>query len=626
MKITELNITQFRGISDLFFTKFGKTNVFCGKNGIGKSTIIDCIMWMLCDETFTYGLQNDNNKNKHNTKDVIEVEMKVVDNNNNEFELKRTYFEKWKGEEFQKIENKFEINGAKYTSTEYLEKIRNIIGINTNIKTKKINILRLMMDTSYLENIDYKIARDFIEEILGVVSDTDLANDPKYEIIRNGLLSQQNKEGKFDIVKTKSLFKKNLDGADASIEEIKNQIKRDKALLSEFPEDEANKIEEEKTKLLSMKVEDNEEYKIKTKELNDTNTKIESACNTIETNIKELQEKIDELIVKGNKIQNDITLNDNEKSLVNEKIEAINFSIKELAKQYKDIEKEEFTEVKCPECGYVLNTDKKNAFEDDKKKKLLEIKNIASQKKEEKKQLDDRLAVLEKDTADLKETFNATGKEYAENFKQLTVLKNDLEDNEEVKALKEKQTKLQTEISNLTVAFENTKNEKINELIVKASEFGSIVQLKNNIEQNEKEVEELKKQKALAEMQLQCLEDFKQFKLKLTRENTNKIFPNIEFEMLYESPTTGVLTECCYPKYKDVEFNGLNNGNRYPLGIEVIEDVKRALNITEDLPILIDRRADLDEDNLNAVIKLTDAQIFTTLVTNDTNIKLNKGE
>lgn len=621
MKITKLDITQFRGLSNVLIDEFGKVNVFSGKNGIGKTTLIDCIMWMLSDETFTYGVQNEDNKNKHNTKDVIEVEMTINDNSNQEYVLKRTYFEKWKADVFQKIENKFEINGAKYTSTEYFAKIREIVGIR-EIKTKKINPLRLMMDTSYIDNIDYKIAREFIEELLGVVSDIELAKEPEYEIIKATLDSQQTKEGKYDIAKTKSAFKNVYDTASKRIEELKLKIKSDEQTLKNFPIDDFKNIDEEKNEVLNSVVENDPRYIECKKSIDDVMNSIDNLVKDQQDEKRKLEEAINNNLVEGNKCKNEIASLNNTLKLNNTQLKDAQSMIEGLKTEIKAIEEKQFVEVRCPNCNELINVDEQKNFENDKKNAIAKINSDISKYENTIKTLNKSVTDTEDKIAQLQNSFNKAGKEYVANTNALQTLNKQLEDNTELASLNTKLEELNTNIANIKVIFNNEKNDKIKDLMDKSSQLGGYNQLTQLIANNKNEISSLNEKKALAELQMQVLEQFKQRKLALVRENTNKVFPNIEFEMLYESPTTGVLTECCYAKYKDVEFNGVNNGNRYPLGIEVIENIKSAMGIVEDLPILIDRYADLDKDNLKRAISLTNAQIFTTVVSESSEIKV----
>ena len=73
MKIKGLKINSFRGLQNLEFENFENINVFCGENQLGKTTVIDSIMWVLCDETLVNGKQDSDNRNMLNLKQPLNV-------------------------------------------------------------------------------------------------------------------------------------------------------------------------------------------------------------------------------------------------------------------------------------------------------------------------------------------------------------------------------------------------------------------------------------------------------------------------------------------------------------------------------------------------------------------------
>ena len=64
MRLKKIDIVKFRNLSNVSFEiPYGKKAiVFSGLNGIGKTTIIDSVMWILCDETIVYGKENSDKK------------------------------------------------------------------------------------------------------------------------------------------------------------------------------------------------------------------------------------------------------------------------------------------------------------------------------------------------------------------------------------------------------------------------------------------------------------------------------------------------------------------------------------------------------------------------------------
>ena len=68
----------------------------------------------------------------------------------------------------------------------------------------------------------------------------------------------------------------------------------------------------------------------------------------------------------------------------------------------------------------------------------------------------------------------------------------------------------------------------------------------------------------------------------------------------------------------------MNDGNKKLLGVTIIENIRKALNL-QDFPIVFDKFGDVDTINLNKILKTTTCQILSTVVTDDEKFSL-KGE
>ena len=159
---------------------------------------------------------------------------------------------------------------------------------------------------------------------------------------------------------------------------------------------------------------------------------------------------------------------------------------------------------------------------------------------------------------------------------------------------------------------------------ISIDEYSNIRTLPNKIESLEEEIKQLKQAIFSCEIKKDLVKEFKETKLKLIKESTHTVFPQLDFEIMEVNVNTGAMKEVCYAKLKDVEYKGINDGHRKLVGIIIIEDIKKALGI-DDLPIIFDKRADVDNDMLETIKKTTNAQIITTEVSDNETI-INKGE
>ena len=98
-----------------------KTTILSGKNGSGKSTIIDAIFWLLTDETLVYGCQNSDNLDKNDRKLPVNVCGYFIKDNGESLKLRRKLTPKFnKAGEFSKYDTELEINDAEYSVKQYL--------------------------------------------------------------------------------------------------------------------------------------------------------------------------------------------------------------------------------------------------------------------------------------------------------------------------------------------------------------------------------------------------------------------------------------------------------------------------------------------------------------------------
>ena len=121
MKIKNVEIKRFRNLENVSFD-LKQTNIFSGKNGIGKTTIIDSILWCLCGETIVYGKQDSDNRNSHNLRDIVNVIL-TIEFNGVETTLERKYYDNWVvdkdgNEKFSEVKNLYFVNGSKYKKDE----------------------------------------------------------------------------------------------------------------------------------------------------------------------------------------------------------------------------------------------------------------------------------------------------------------------------------------------------------------------------------------------------------------------------------------------------------------------------------------------------------------------------
>lgn len=622
MKISKLTINSFRGLKNLEFDFKEKLNIFSGKNGLGKTSVLDAILWMLCDETIVYGKQTSDNRNSHNLKDVIHVLLELE----NGVVLERKYFDKWVEDQdgnlkFDKVENQFKINGAKYKVGDYFNFIKDsILKLDRNIKLDKtFNIVRALIDYDYFGNVDYKVSRGLIEQLINSKTDEEILSGEKYQDIRIDLSIF-----KYDISKCKNKY-------DTDLKEIANLIGNKKSMLerykSEFNEgllEEYEKAKEERNKLITRKIELEPEFVRIYKLLEENRIRIEEENKSANMSLIKAQEKHIDLTKTGNEINNKINNQERDKFTLERKMEDCRNSIESLMRQIQEIQNRPNEKVTCPNCNFVLNENTYETIKNDIAEKVdLHAQNIETYKNTI-LDLEERIKNINNNIKKLENDRDLEAKNYYENIQTIEKLKKRIQENPNVVKIENENENLREELKAFEIDWQEKHNSDIMSLNTQIENLAYNSSLPQKIATLEEEVKKLRIEKTNFENKKDLLQEFKEEKLTLLKQNSQKVFPNLELELIEVNENTGSMKDVCQIKLKDVEYKGINDGHRKLVGFMVIEDIKKALNL-EDLPIVFDKRADVDESVFKEILGLTNSQVFCTLVSDEENITL-KGE
>lgn len=618
MNLKKLIIKSFRGIKDLEFELNERLNVLKGQNGVGKTTIIDSIMWVLCGETMVYGKQDSDNRNKHDLKDTINVILEL----DNGIKLERKYYDLWKEDndgnlKYARTENKFLINGANYGKEEFYERLRNDIGLEYNVKTKDFNILRFLIDYSYFGTIDYKVSRKFLEECLKLKSDNELLSEERFKSIANDMFAQ-----KCEIGKVLNQYRNDLKDINKQISLKENFVNANKKNVNEQELAKYQELCNKRDTLFRSNLNENNDLKVVEQQIQELGVNIQESEKSVLNAINEANANINKLIQEGNDLQ--WALNEKQNRIANNNgtINKLENNINVCNVVISDIEKEEFVEVLCPNCQTLINEDEKKEFAQFKTNRISKIK-------EEIKGYEKQINNLIKENEDLEQakelnqkTFNDNKVKYQKLNKKLEDLQKQRDDNEEVKTLLVEKEKLEKEREELINKLNIQKSEMLTEINNQIVELLSMSRLNDEINLELHNIKHLKGVRANVEIKQELVKEFKQMKLDMIKENTKRVFPNVDIQIIEINENTDVIKEVCYAKLKGVEFNGMNDGYKYLLGIQIIEDIKKHLGL-KDLPIIFDKFADIDKETYKNICKITKSQIFTTLVEETKEITLN---
>lgn len=620
MKVNKIKINSFRGLKDLEYDLASGLNVFSGANGIGKSTIVDSIMWVLCDETLVYGKQSADNRNSNDLREIINVVLEL----DNGMTLERKYWDCWSEDKdgnikYSRTENQFFVNGAKFKKEEYFNFLRtNLLGLDLNVNVPKdYNILRSLMDYNYFGSVDYKVARKFTEELLGLKSDLELINEEKFAPIKIDMQVL-----KFDIPKCANKYDNEYKQLDTLINDKTLTLK---AYEKEFDSSAINRYDElvaERGKLFGDNLQNNADYLRLNQLLEENQVNIGEEEKNVLNAISKVRNEISDLMIEGNKCDRTHTQLIMEKDRVEKELNHNLRLIENSKSDIKELESQVFGAIRCPHCNYILNQDDKEKFEEDKKAKISEARNriesLATNCNEFEQKIEEIDLKIEQNTKNKLKHYE----EYKAKFVEVEKLEKEQRENTKVKELLSERAKIKNELNQFVNDYNTKRTDKLNELTSEIDKLLIHLAFPEKIEKLKEDIKVLKHKKAIAESNKDLVLDFKAMKLQMIKDNTNKVFPKLEIEILEENGNTGNFKEVCYAKLKGVEYKGVNDGHRKYVGIMLIEDIKRALGIN-GLPIIFDKFADVDDEMLKEIQKITNEQIITTKVSNEKEIKLN---
>lgn len=578
MRLKKIDIVKFRNLSNVSFEipEGKKAIVFSGLNGIGKTTVIDSVMWLLCDETLVYGKENSDNLDKNNRQDTVEVTCLFVKDNGDELELKRKLYPKYnKAGEFSSYANEFYINGADYSPKKYFARLLNEelgVRLENDPDVTGFNTLRSIIDYNYISSIKYQTAREKIEKILKIAKDEVIANDTRFSLIKDELKAQL-----YDVAKVKTKLNKKKSISEEMVKKLTNEYQLLKEAFKPIDKEEYEGLLKQKEAIQNKEYTHSADYQSIMAKMQEFNNVVSEA----QISMNENKKKYDALNTEKTNIQNNIIHYNNDIATLRETF----ISVKNSSR-------------KCPNCNFELDKESIN-------KRLKEINEKGTATGELIKKLTQKLESI--DLESLKHDFEESKKKYEELFQKQKDFNDKLqaiikkEDDENKIFYNEKQIAL-NEVNGKIMALEMASN-------------------KSGLENKESELKIAREDLALVERQLIILDEFFQFKNQAIKERINEVFPNLDFRLTVESDT-GAIQNTCQVFLKNVDYNGVNTGNKILLGFEIINSLRKAFGVTETLPIIFDELANLDKANFQKTTNLSDSQVITTLVGQSDTIKL----
>lgn len=651
IKLTRLNIRNFKGIKSLNIN-FEDENVYIsGKNGSGKSTIFDAFTWLLFDK-------NSQNQSK--------FEIKTLDINNNviradtevegifiadkrEIKFKKTYREKWikkhgeTEESFSGNETIYEVDDVPVKKNDYKKDIEE--------KLADEDLFKLLTNPLYFStNLKWQEARSLILEISGDITDLDVINsdDELKEL-------EEKVEGKTieQLLKSsKASLKKLIDekkGIPIKIDELQRSIVdiNIDELQKKISENEL-KIKSEEEKISGLKNNKKEIYEA-TERLYELKNQASMIDNKAKDKKLESESHIKNNINKNKTIENEnrqkMNSFDLEIKSIEEDIETIQREKDELGQRYKKVVIEKFNSdeilTSCPTCKRefekdVIESEMLDLKENFNKNKVSELESIKIKGSE----CNNKIEENEKAIKDLKQkkisVFSNVNKVYAENQsleedlkklqsedplhlypeykdEKMLCLSQIKEIESNIKDLYRDEDSENKQISQSTI--DGLKSET-KELIEKMGVQKVNEKTSQRISELEKEEREISIKIAKIEKEILLCEKFITRKVKLLEDNINENFSGVKFK-LFSQQVNGGISETCEALIDGVPFSSANSASKINAGLNIIKTIGDFYQVK--MPIFIDNRESV------ILLENVDSQVINLSVSNVDSLKIEGG-
>ena len=512
MKITikQLSLTNFKCFRSKEIMFDSEVTTIRGRNGVGKTTIADAILWCFFGKNsqgqsdFDLKTHDETGKTIPNLDHSVEILLCIDDDR--EINLKRTLKETWvkkRGSDEQVFKNnttEYLVNGDSFTAADYKKYIANLIDED---------IFRVITNPTYFPSLKWQVQREFLTKMVGEITEEDFTKDGD----DNELYSfrQMLAKSDEDIIS----YRKHLSYQIKQIKEKLDMIpvrleEQNKALPEKLDWNEVNKLlEDTQSKLTSI----NEKIvSIKSGNGGDVlrdeiRTSLKSLQNSIDK-IEDTERKAynlrrqehDNIIVEAGRKFNQLVATQRDLEITLPSFDRMLERCKEtLDKCEKDAQsirdnwadnlnrKLQFGENEsiCPTCGQYLPEEvvaekRKKAIEDlnaDKARRKADLTECASAVKrrradteEEVKNIEQKKADTEKSLADTKEAINQAFFEKAKLEKEPVLsLEQALADNEEYQSLLLQRDELKKKLD--SAGIDNTSSQQLAELEAKKGQY-----------------------------------------------------------------------------------------------------------------------------------------------------------
>lgn len=600
MKLLCLKLRNFKGVRSYEFQPNGENVTVKGKNGTGKSTLFDAMLWLLFGKD-SQGKKDfdiktlDKNNNpipglEHEVEAVFEI-------NGRPLKLRKNFYEVWTqkrgsvNKEFSGHTTDHFVDDVAVPQKEYLAKIDEIA---------KEDVFKLLTNPAHFASLDWKVRRKMLLDFCGDISNDDvMASDSKFSRLQEIIGVHKPEEHK-------SIAKARQTAINGTLEKIPDRIDENQRLMPETPEksvEELNHSIELFKKALASKqqalanMENGGAVSAKQVELQTIESEImvleQQFKSNINSQIDKKNSSIETLRQEISTISNNINTHTQKWNQDTAKADVLEQSLVDLRVSWKDIKERVFEfeqDDVCPTCGQAIPQDKlaeakENAQSEFNLKKSNDLEANVNNGKTAKSELDelrkttsetnDKIAKLTADKASKEAEITKIQKEI-DALRTKTIETAEYTTKSASKQLVKDEIKALQENADATESISKIKSEIE---AINAAISGNQDDLKKyeDIEKQTKRIDELKQQErtladefAKLEGEIFLIEEFERAKISMLDDRINGRFKIARFK-LFNRLINGGTEDCCEVLCDGVPYSSnLNTGHKIMVGLDII--------------------------------------------------------
>ena len=662
IKLNGFHIQNFKGIKDLKIDADGKNLNISADNAVGKTSIIDSILWLLFDKdskdksdtNFTIKPQDELGQDINHLETIVEAELLL---DGVPTKVKKSRVEKWvtrHGESektFDGHTKNYWFNEVPLKATPYKAKIDALISED---------VFKMITNPLYFNTkLTWQERRSILLEVSGDMTDLEvIATDESLFILTELLNGRTIDDYKLVLADQLKDFKKQRESITPRIDELNRSLPNIEVDYKEIEMQlsETNKAILEIETSLTNAITLNNSLKSRYGELEGLKEKLRELKETINTDSN--KSRIDSFNAKKEM--------DNNKYLIQSEIDALNNQIeqakrtlevnaetrdgllatwKELSNLYETTRLEKFNDntddiiTDCPTCKQKLTDEMlqgkvealEKSFDLDNKKRLEALQIRIDANMAEGKALKEQTERGKLNLAKTEEKLSFKKNSLIEINKSLSILEIELSkpteepnytENQEYNQLIEKIEQLQTELDTPVEDKSSELLQKKSELQIVIDECKQILNEKAEIEKKKARIEELKEDEKQLSIKIAELEGnkflvdkFTITKVNLLEDSINNQFNHVKFKLFEENTSNENIKETCIALVNTngsyIKFEDANDAGKINAGLDIISSLNKYYE--SQAPIFVDNAESVTDlaETESQVIKLTKPEIKT---------------